>query len=128
MKFRISTNIGKKALDASENYFCEKIVPEHRDIVAINYAFILSIRLILHSVETHVYFDSPKMINPALYLSVENQSSHAKLLATLYENFSDIEFIPSTKGRFIERLRAKLDDLSVGNSNEIIHGYMSEIL
>jgi hypothetical protein len=128
VKFRISTNIGKRALDASENYYCERIAPEHRDIVAINYAFILSIQLILHSVETHVYFDSPKMTNPAMYLSDENQSSHAKLLATLYENFSDIEFIPSTKGRFIERLRAKLEDLSVGNSNEIIHGNMSEIL
>ncbi len=128
VKFRISTNIGKEALDASENYFCEKIVPEHRDIVAINYAFILSIQLMLHRVETHVYFDSPKMTNPALYLSDENQSSHAKLLAKLYKNFSDIEFIPSTKGRFIERLRAKLEDLSVGNSNEIIHGNMSEIL
>ncbi|MHC4194042.1 MAG: hypothetical protein ACYSP9_07695 [Planctomycetota bacterium] len=69
----------------------KKIAPEHRDIVAINYAFILSIQLMLHSVETHVYFDSPKMTNPALHLSDENQCSHAKLLATLYENFSDLD-------------------------------------
>jgi hypothetical protein len=128
VKFRISTNIGKKALDASENYFKEKIAPEQRDIVAINYALILSIQLMLHSVETHVYFDSLKMTNPTLYLNDENQSSHAKLLATLHENFSNIEFIPSTKGLFIERLRAKLEDLSAGNSNEIIQGNMSEIL
>lgn len=128
LKFRISTNIGKKALDASENYFCDQIAPQYRDIVAINYALILSIQLMLHGVETIVYFDSPKMTNPVLHLSGEDQSPHAKLFATLHENFSDIAFIPSTKGRFIERLRAKLEDLSVGNSNEIVPGNMSEIL
>ena len=68
------------------------------------------------------------MTNPAPHLSSEDQSPHAKLFATLHENFSEIEFIPSTKGRFIERLRAKLEDLSVDNSNEIVPGYMSEIL
>jgi hypothetical protein len=128
LKFRISTSIGKKALDASENSFCDQIEPQYRDIVAINYALILSIQFMLHGVETKVYFDSPKMTNPALHLNGEDQSPHTKLFATLHENFSDIEFIPSTKGRFIERLRAKLEDLSVGNSNEIVPGNMSEIL
>ncbi|CAB1078108.1 hypothetical protein D1AOALGA4SA_5873 [Olavius algarvensis Delta 1 endosymbiont] len=46
----------------------------------------------------------------------------------MHENFSDLKFVPSTKGRFIERLRTKLRDLSAGRSNEIIPGYMSEIL
>ena len=128
LKFRIPTNIGKKALDASENYFCDKIAPQYRDIVAINSALILSIQLMLHGVETIAYFDSPKMTNPALQLSGEDQSPHTKLFATLHENFSDIEFVPSTKGRFIERLRAKLENLSVGNSNEIVPGQISEIL
>lgn len=128
MKFRISSNIGIKALDASENYFCEKIALEHRNIVATNYAFILSIQLMLHGVKTHVYYDSPKMTNPALYLCDENQNSHVKLFAKLHKNFSDIEFIPSTKGRFIERLRTKLEDLSIGSTNEIVPGNMSEII
>jgi hypothetical protein len=128
LKVRISTNIGKKALDASENYFCDRIAPPYRDIVAINYALILSIQLMLHGVETIVYFDSPKIINPAHHLSGEDQSPHAKLLGRLHENFSDIKFIPSTKGRFIERLRTKLENLSAGKSNEIVPGNMSEML
>ena len=128
LKVRISTNIGKKALDASENYFRDHIAPQHRDIAAINYGLILSIQLMLHGVETIVYFDSPKIINPELHLSGDDQSPHAILLVTLHENFSDIKFIPSTKGRFIERLRTKLEDLSARNSNEIVPGYMSEIL
>lgn len=128
LKIRISTNIGKKALDASENYFRDQISPQYRDIAAINYALILSIQLMLHGVQTKAYFDSLKMTNPAHHLSGEDQSPHAKLLATLHENFSDIEFIPSSKGLFIERLRSKLEDLSVGNSNEIVPGNMSEIL
>ena len=44
------------------------------------------------------------------------------------ENFPDIEFIPSTKGRYIERLRAKLRNLSKSSSNEIVPGNMAEIL
>ncbi len=128
LKLRISTNIGKKALDASENYFYDQIAPQYRDIVAINYGLILSVQLMLHGVDTIVYFDSPKMTTPRFHLSGEDQSPHTKLFATLHEIFSDIEFIPSTKGRFIERLRAKLEILSVGNSNEIVPGIMSAIL
>ena len=126
--FKISTTIGKKALDASENCFRDQIVPPYRGIAAINYGLILSIQLILNGVETIVYFDSPKMTNPASHLSDEDQSPHAKLFATLNVNFSEIKFIPSTKGRFIERLRTKLEDLSAGSSNEIVQGYMPEIL
>jgi hypothetical protein len=128
LKLRISTNIGKKALDASENYFCDQIAAQHRNIVAINYALILSIQLMLHGVETKIYFDSPKMTNPVPHLCCEDQGVHAELFDRLQENFSDIEFIPSKKGRFVERLRTKLEDLSIGESNEIVSGYMSEIL
>jgi len=128
LRIKISTNIGKKALDASENYFRDQIAPPYRGIAAINYGLILSIQLMLHGVETIVYFDSPKMTNPADHLNGKDQSPQAKLLATLYENFSDLKFIPSTKGRFIERLRTKLEDLSAGSSNEIVPGNMAEIL
>ena len=75
-----------------------------------------------------VYFDSRKMANPVLHLNGEDRGPHTKLFKTLHENFSDLVFIPSIKGRFIERLRAKLEDLSKGNSNEIVPGNMSEIL
>jgi hypothetical protein len=82
----------------------------------------------LHRVKTTVYFDSPKMKNPELQLENDAQSPHARLFEVLLENFSDIEFIPSTKGQFIERLRTKLKNLSKSNSNEIVPGNMSDIL
>ncbi len=44
------------------------------------------------------------------------------------KNFPDLEFIPSTKGLFIERLRAELDDLSKYKSNEIVAGNIFDIL
>jgi hypothetical protein len=128
LRIRIPTNIGKKALDASENYFRDQIAPPYRSIAAINYGLILSIQLMLHGVPTIVYYDAPRISNPAHHLSGAEQSPHLKLLATLQENFSDLKFVPSTKGRFIERLRKKLKDLSSGRSNEIVPGYMSEIL
>jgi hypothetical protein len=128
IKIRISTNIGKKALDASENYFRDKIEPQHRDIVAINYGLILSIQLMLHGVRTIIYYDSPKITKPASHLGGGDQSRHTKLFAALQETFSDLKFIPSTKGVFVERLRAKLKKLSTGKSNEIVPGNISEIL
>ena len=45
----------------------------------------------------------------------------------LAENFKQIKFMPSAKGLFIERLRRKLEDLSISNNNEIMHGRISEI-
>ncbi|MFV9646295.1 MAG: hypothetical protein ACNYWU_10780 [Desulfobacterales bacterium] len=50
------------------------------------------------------------------------------LFTELKKNFANIEFIPSTKGWFIERLRAKLVDLSEYKSNEIVAGNISDIL
>ncbi len=128
LRIRISTNIGKKALDASENYFRDQIANQYRDIAAVNYALILSIQLMLHHVKTTVYFDSPKMKNPGLFLGGDAKEPNTDLFAALYENFTDLNFIPSTKGQFIERLRAKLRYLSQSNSNEIVPGNMSEIL
>jgi hypothetical protein len=43
------------------------------------------------------------------------------------ELFPRIEFIPSSKGFFIERLRRKLEELSLGKSNEIVTGRFLEI-
>ena len=45
----------------------------------------------------------------------------------LFESFPKIEFTPSDKGFFIERLQRKLDDLSMANTNEIIKGSISEM-
>jgi hypothetical protein len=128
IKFRISSNVGIKALDASESYIRDKIVPENRTIVALSYALILSIQLMLHFVKTRVYYDSPKIDDPLLYLKNEHQTPYSMLFAELTNNFPNLEFIPSTKGLFVERLRAKLGDLSKYNSNEIVAGNIADVL
>lgn len=128
IKFRISSNVGIKALDASESYIRDKILPENRKIVALNYALILSIQLMLHFVKTQVYYDSPKINDPLFYLKNEPQTQYSILFTELKKNFANLEFIPSTKGLFIERLRAKLFNLSNYNSNEIVAGNISDIL
>jgi hypothetical protein len=45
----------------------------------------------------------------------------------LMESFKQIEFTPSAKGFFIERLRRKIEDLSSANSNEVVDGKIFEI-
>ncbi|MCP4404504.1 MAG: hypothetical protein GY801_45280 [bacterium] len=128
VKFRISSNIGIKAFDAGESYIREQVSPERRDIVAVNHALILSIQLVLHRVKTCVYYDSPG-IDPTAWLCRPDQDNpHVTLFAKLSKHFPHIEYAPSTKGRFIERLRAKLEQLSKGDSNEVIVGNMSDIL
>ncbi|MCP4664028.1 MAG: hypothetical protein GY856_52260, partial [bacterium] len=42
--------------------------------------------------------------------------------------FEELEFVPTPKGPFIERLRRKLDALARGNSNEILDGDVTEIM
>lgn len=128
IKFRISSNVGIKALDASESYIADKIEPENRSIIAINYALILSIQLMLHFVKTQVYYDAPKIEDPLLDLQNEHQSPYLMLFTELQKNFDNIEFVPSTKGWFIERFRTKLVDLSKYKSNEIVAGNISDIL
>lgn len=128
VKFRISSNVGIKALDASESYITDKIEPENRSIIAINYALILSIQLMLHFVKTQVYYDAPKIEGPLLDMQYEPQSPYLMLFTELKKTFPDIEFVPSNKGLFVERIRAKLFDLSKYKSNEIVDGNISDIL
>ncbi len=64
MKFRVSSNVGAKGFDASENYFADTIDPQHRSLAAICYALIASLRLMLHSAKTVVYFDAPQITHP----------------------------------------------------------------
>ena len=57
----------------------------------------------------------------------QDQKQYLLMFKKLVESFKQIEFAPSAKGFFIERLRRKLDALSVSNSNEIVDGRISEI-
>ena len=127
VKFRISANNGIKALDASESYIKESVEPENRELVALNYSLILTIQLMLNHVKTLVFFDSLKFEDPKKYLTNENQNQYQFMYKKLMENFNQVDFMVSAKGRFIEKLRLKLKNLSLTNTNEIVEGRIFEI-
>ena len=128
IKFRISANNGIKAIDVSESYICDKILPEQRDIAAINYALITAIQLMIHGIKTDLYYDSQVMDSATWQSQPDWDNPQARLFAALSQHFPKIEYTPSSKGWFIERMREKLEDLCHGNSNEIIQGNISDIL
>jgi len=127
IKIRVSSNIGIKAFDASESYIIDNILPEDRGVVALNYAMILAIQLMLNSIKTNLFYDSPQIRDPLIHPQKDQSSLHVNLFPKLHESFSSIEFIPTVKGKLIERLRAKLQNLSVSKTNEIITGDISEV-
>lgn len=127
VRFKISSNSGVKALDASESYISEKIESKNREIVALNYSLMLAIQLMLNHIKTIIFFDSQRFEDPRKYLYNEDQDQYQFMFKKLVENFKQIEFTPSAKGFFIERLRRKLEDLSISNSNEIVGGRIFEI-
>ena len=126
-RIKISSNIGVKALDASESYVKENIYSENGGIIALSHALILPIQLMLNHIKTIVYYDAHKFKDPGQYIHKNDQQQYQYTFQKLLDNFPQIEFTPSVKGFFIERLRQKLDDLSLLNTNEIVRGRLSEI-
>ena len=127
VRIKISSSTGAKALDASEKYFREKLDLEYSEIIALCYAMIVPIQLMLNHVKTILYFDTRTFEEPSKYQSYETEGQYHYMYSKLIDSFSQIEFTPSAKGLFIERLRRKLSDLSMSNSNEIVKGNISEI-
>lgn len=128
IRIKISSNTGAKALDASESYISEEVKPENRAIIAMSYALILPIQLMLNHVKTIIYYDTRTFTEPDIFQSNGELNQYQFMYKKLLESFPKIEFQPSAKGFFIERLRRKLDDLSMFSSNEIVQGSISEMI
>jgi len=118
IKLRVSANNGMKALDASESYIMESVTLDQSNIVALSHALILPVQLMLNHIPTQVYYDSPNIKLPK---EGEHSPYHA-IFFSLSASYPNIDFIPSTKGPFVERLRVKLGDLLKKSSNEIVEG------
>ena len=127
IRLRISSNTGVPALDASESYICENIPPEYRNQVALNYALIVPIQLLLHGIPTQIYYDAPTIVSPAEVFSSDDNTVYSSLFTELSKTFPQLEFVASTKGRFIEQLRKKLHQLATKDSNELIAGRIADI-
>jgi hypothetical protein len=128
IRIKISSNTGAKALDASESYISEKAEPENKTIAAMSYALILPIQLMLNHIKTIIYYDARTFAEPGIFQGNGKLNQHQFMYKKLLESFPKIEFQPSAKGFFIERLRQKLYDLSMSNTNEIVEGGISEMI
>jgi len=129
IRVRISSNVGLKALDASESYLVERVDPDRRGLVAVCHALVLLIQLMLYSVKTLVYYDTRNIDNPLAQATGEAGDPYRAFFDTLFECFEDLEFIPAPKGKYVEKLRRKLDQLARdGKTNEIVPGNILEII
>lgn len=128
IRMHVSSKNGIKAITGSENYILEDIKQDQTAIVAICHSLILSIRLMLHFVKTIVYYDSS--LSEELKKELESPVSEQikSIFKQLVECFPDIELIAVSKGRHIESLRKKLEDLSKRKCNEIVDGDFKEIV
>lgn len=129
LRVRISSNVGLKALDASESYLLETIESDRRGLVALCHALILLIQLRLHPVKTLIYYDTHRIDDPPVGTAVETEASYQAFFDTLLDCFEDLEFGPAPKGKYVEKLRRKLKQLvHTAWTNEIVPGNIAEII
>jgi hypothetical protein len=129
IRVRISSNVGLKALDASESYLVEPIDPTYRGLVSICHALVLLIQLMLHPVKTLIYYDTLEIDDPLAPVTGEVGDRCRVFLDTLLECFDHLEFVPAPKGKYVEQLRGKLKQLAgAGQTNEIVPGNILEMI
>ncbi len=123
IRIRVSSNVGIKAFDASENYIVEIIPPKSRSIACICHALALLIQLMLYPAKILVFWDTANLGDPKAYAAKDPDAPFSVFFKQLCESFSDLQFIAAPKGKYVEMLRRKMNAL-VGNpkTNEIVPG------
>jgi hypothetical protein len=129
IRVRIASNVGLKALDASESYLLETIAPEQRGLVSICHALVLLVQLMLHPVKTLVYYDTRTIDNPLTRTTDMSGDRFQAFFDTLLECFDHLEFVPAPKGKYVEKLRRKLNQLGHDDpADEIVPGNITEMI
>lgn len=129
IRVRIASDVGLKALDASESYLLETIAPQQRGLVSVCHALVLLIQLMLHPVKTLVYYDTRTIDNPLIQTPDRSEDRFQPFFDTLLECFDHLEFVPAAKGQYVEKLRRKLKQLSHGDpAGEIVPGNITEMI
>ncbi len=115
LRLRVASRVGKKALDASERYLLEP--PGEPPLKAYCHDLVMPVHLLLNNIKTVVYVDGPGRddVEPTTFL------------ARLEACYPALEYVRSTKGKFVEKLRRKLVDLKRGKSNEVRTGDFAEM-
>jgi hypothetical protein len=129
IRVRIASNVGLTALDASESYLLETIAPEQRGLVSICHALVLLIQLMLHPVKILVYYDTRNIDNPLTRTTDRSGDRFQAFFDRLLECFDHLEFVPAPKGKYVEKLRRKLNQLGHNDTaGEIVAGNITEMI
>jgi hypothetical protein len=129
VQIQVSSNAGLKTLDASESYTAESLTSECRGIGSLSYSLVLVLQLMLNSVATVVYFDSARIYSNVTADTNRDNKMYQIFFKRLSESFTQLEFVPVSKGRHIEALRSKLTQLlNCHTTNEIQQENLGEIL
>jgi len=122
IKIRAISNNGIKSLDASEIYIYED---QNQDQIIICYVLISLLRLCLNSISTTIYYDLNQIKGD---FDSKLNTDFSELYISLKSYFNRLTFSPVNKGKNIEMVRRKLDQLSKHDSgNEIVNGDIEKI-
>lgn len=125
VRLRISSHSEVKALDASESYIAESVESELHDQVAFCHALVVPVQLLLHQISTVVYYDATRMRGP----NDQPDGLLAEFFGKVAACFPQLAFTPVSKGRHLERMHHKLNDLRTAPmNNEIRPGTLHELL
>jgi len=83
----------------------------------------------LHPVRILVYYETRTLDNTLAQASGEAEDRYRAFFDRLFECFEDLEFVPAPKGKYVEKLRRKLDQLARDSkTNEIVPGNILEMI
>lgn len=123
LKIRAISNNGIKSLDASEIYIIENQYKDQR--VLLCYVLIALLRLNLNSKTTTIYYDQTQISGD---FNSELKTEFAKLYETLKSYFDQLIINSVKKGKNIEMLRRKLNQLIKNDAGkEIVVGDIEKI-
>jgi hypothetical protein len=127
VRIQVSSRVGVEAILASERYVAEALPSEDRGVAALCHALTLVLQLLLHSAKVVVYHDQEKI--PAALAAARSRAPGRfdAFFEKLRGCFERLTLVPVAKGRHLEALHRKLEQLTSSKTNEIQTGCLEEL-
>lgn len=122
VRLQVSGKVGLPAIRGSESYILETLEQGERGSAALCHALVLVVQLTLHSLEVVVYHDLDRIPTPPTTLAAQSADGFAAMFGSIRDSFEHLTLVPVAKGRHLESLRKKLEQLAGGRTNEIQRG------
>ena len=126
VRIQVSSLVGLEAILASESYVAEAFPSEDRGRAAVCHALTLVVQLLLHSSKVVIYYDQEKIPEPRAVADSRAPSGFDVFFEKLRGCFEHLTLVPVAKGRHLEALRSKLEQLAKSKSNEIQAGCLQD--